>query len=206
MSARASRSRRRARSAATRRRRRWPWLLLLLPIAIGVVARTLPRSRPRPPAAAEPAIESLTPEQAYNRGLGLGIAGHAVESLPYLRKAASSPDAGWMVHHDYSSALHNASVSSRARGAGMETANRTSLDRIALLRAALDELDVAGRLATDPAQQALVHMGRARSLAEWGLPIEALEEYRAAAALDPTSAEAKRRSEQMLSTVERPTN
>jgi hypothetical protein len=146
----------------------------------------------------------LTPQQAYNQGLDLGIQGHAVESLPYLRKAASSPEANWMVHHDYSSALHNASLSSRARGAGMETANRTSLDRITLLRASIGELEIAERMAATPAEQALVHIGRARSLAEWGLPVEALEEYRAAAALDPNSAEAKKRSDQLLSTIEHP--
>lgn len=206
VTARASRSSNRARrSVAPRRRPRLPWALLAvgLVLAIGLWTWTRLRARhPRTPAASS--IDALSPQQAYDRGVDLGMQGRALESLPYLARAASSPGATWVVHHDYSTALHNASVASRPRGSGLEAGVRTSLERIALLRASLTELDVAERLAGSPATLALVHAARARSLAQWGLPVEAMEAYQRAADLDPASADYRERAARLRNALHRP--
>src|SRR5437868_1759208 len=91
----------------TRRRRRpgrFLWLLALvaLTLALGwVVWRGRRPGTPAPRGDSAPAAD-LSPERAYALALDLGQQGRVIESLPYFRRAASAPEASWVVHHDYS--------------------------------------------------------------------------------------------------------
>jgi tetratricopeptide (TPR) repeat protein len=140
-----------------------------------------------PPAPPDPAA-GLDPPTAFARGLELAQAGHDNQSLPYFRHAAVAGSATWVVHHDYSSALANAALESRAAGRFGQRVVRSSIERVALVRESLHQLDVAAALADAPRDRAVIEVSRGETLETWGLPYDALECYRRAIALDPAAA------------------
>lgn len=121
--------------------------------------------------------------------LGLGSRGRHLESLPYFRHAlAGIRQDFWAIHRNYAAALNNAALEVRAlRGTGAST-SRASFERIAMLREAQRELELAERLAPDPRIRAALLDARGGNLELWGFPWDALQNYRAALAVDPASA------------------
>jgi hypothetical protein len=179
------------RPAGARRRRARPGLLLAAALAVAGLAVLLPRwpGRARPASrqvAPQPdSIRLLRPDAAYQRALRLVNAGEPSRSLPYFRHALSFADKPLMAHANYAVALNRAALDSRVRHGLLLSATRASPERIALMREALAELDVAERMATTPSLRAWVHASRAHRLVVWGMSWDALEEFRRAEAAEP---------------------
>ncbi len=160
-------------------------LVLAAVAAVAVAAVWLTRGA-RAPQPADP-LATLDPEQAYRRGVDLARAGHYVQSVPYFRRAADTPGAPWQVRHDYSSSLHNAAMESRTLGRVGLRAVRSSVERVAMVRESLRQLDLAEPGATSPRDRAFLELERGSTLSAWGFPLEAAECYRRAVALGPAT-------------------
>jgi hypothetical protein len=169
------------------RRRRTALAIGLAVLAAAGIAVAL-RLRPLggPPAPPDPAA-GLDPRTAVARGLALAQAGHDNQSLPYFRHAAVAGSATWVVHLDYSSALANAALESRTVARFGRRVVRSSIERVALVRESLRQLDLAAAMADAPHDRAVIEVARGETLETWGFPYDALECYRRALALDPTA-------------------
>jgi len=130
-------------------------------------------------------IARLGPDSAYRRGARLWNAGRADRSLAYFRHALTFPGAPAMAHLEYSSGLHFAATQNRTLFSYMGMATRSSVERIALMRESLEQLDLAERMAATPAERAQVHDMRADRYVAWGMPLDALAELHAAQTDDP---------------------
>lgn len=95
--------------------------------------------------------------------------------------------ATWVVHLDYSSALANAALESRTVARFGRRVVRSSIERVALVRESLRQLDLAAAMADAPHDRAVIEVARGETLETWGFPYDALECYRRALALDPTA-------------------
>jgi hypothetical protein len=162
---------------------------LILALALASCApRVAAAARGLTPAAAVPdSASAMNLRDAYAAAERLVGSRRHGESLPYFRRMIELlPADDWSLRHDYGNALQGASLESRTlHGLPLHTA-RSSYESIALMRAALAELDRAQRLAPTPRAAAAVHLTRARQLAAWGLPCDAWAEARAAASADPS--------------------
>ncbi len=161
-------------------------------VLAAVVAVFRPWRRAAPPSShavlAVPAeIARLGPDSAYARGLRLITARRYTECLPYLRYALSIPGAPMEAHLNFSNGLEGASIEGRERRGLPGLAARSSLERIALMREALAQVDLAERQARTPSEQAYVHATFAHHYVTWGMPWEALVEFRKAQLADPSS-------------------
>jgi tetratricopeptide (TPR) repeat protein len=125
------------------------------------------------PAAAEAAGYSL-----FERGL-------YQESLPYYRRARDQFGTEWMAHANYSSGLHNAAQQSRRHLGRVESAVRSSFERIALMGVSLEEEDLAEFHTRTAHDRALAIYYRGQTLQTWGFPLDALAEYRRALEVAP---------------------
>jgi hypothetical protein len=158
-------------------------------LAAGPARHTAPDAPAPVPHRAEapgPARE-MSLEQAYAAAERLVASRRDLESLPYFRRMGEliSPDV-WSLHHDFANALQGASLESRRMREALVPATRSSVERIELATLAQSELDRAAALAHEPAEQAAVHLSRARQLGTWGFPLDALSELAKATAADPT--------------------
>lgn len=166
-----------------------PWLAVgLLSIAAAGMLVSRPGGMRRTPDIAAPAHPAATAslEAANERAVALVLEGRAVESLPWFRRQfALMTDRIWGAHVDFAAALHNAAVESGATGPH----TRSSLERVALVREALHELDVAESLATAPADRVRVCIDRAHTLEFWGMPWDALGQVERAAAVPGAGAD-----------------
>ena len=178
---------RRPRPARPRRRPR-ALLALLAAAALAVAglaavrflpARRAPRAA-RPSEALPDSVRRLGWQEVYLRAAALVNAGRSGESLPLFRHALSFAAAPALVHRDYSAALYNATLEGGLRRGVACLATRSSLERVAMTLEALAELDVAERLVPTAEERALVHATRAHHLVTWGMPWDALVEFRAA--------------------------
>jgi hypothetical protein len=171
--------------------RAWYLLVVIGGIVLGWIWRSQlearPAARAQQPAAGTPhPAAAMSLEQAYAAAETLVESRRSVESLPYFRRMAELvfPD-DWALHHDYANALQGASLESRQlRGFAMP-ATRSSVERIELALLAQSELDRAAALARSPAEQAAVHLTRARQLGIWGLAWDAFSQVQAATDADP---------------------
>jgi hypothetical protein len=177
-----------ARSGAPTRRAagRSPWLWAAAVLAvISLAGWFLLRSRvvaraPDSGATAGPAA-TLTPQVAYQTGLRMAQAGYHMESLPYFRRALEGkPLTAWVVHLNYAGALYNVGLEVRDRHGVAVPATRSSIERVAMMREALAELDIAERLATNPHDRAIAIRSRAERLQIWGFPWDAFAQLRQA--------------------------
>ena len=151
-----------------------------------------------PPAGAAPGVpappllpadlDSLAragPEALYRRAVSLVQHREFSRSLPYYLRALEEPGAPWHAHCNYGTALHNAALQARVHLGRTEGATGSSFERVAMMREALREFDVAERLAGTSKDRAFAIASRAHRLLTWGMPWDALQEFRRAEALDP---------------------
>jgi hypothetical protein len=115
----------------------------------------------------------------------MAAAGRPLESLPYLDFAARQPGAPWGAWRSFGAALYDASMMNRVSEGRVVPGARSSFERVALMRAALDVYAEAERLAESAGDRADVRMLRAQALKTWGLPWDTLHEYHEAGRLDP---------------------
>jgi hypothetical protein len=140
----------------------------------------------------------MTADAAYDSALRLGRAGDHEASLPFYRAAlAGSLGPAWTAHFNYASALYNTGLQVRERLGVPIPVTRSSIERVALMRASLAELDIAGELAQGTARErAVVVLERAARLKWWGLPWDALVQIRQAAAIVPADPRPARAAEE----------
>jgi hypothetical protein len=131
-------------------------------------------------------LATLDPTEAYRRATELVKQHRAFESLPYFRRARAGRAGDWRLHVNYSGALHDATLQSKAMNGLAVPVTRNSLERVAFQREALAEFDEAEKLAPSPRERALVIALRGQRLATWGFALEARAEFVRAAALDPS--------------------
>jgi tetratricopeptide (TPR) repeat protein len=159
--------------------------LALLGLALNACGNSVESRRPE--ALLDLTADSLAemaPYEAYQRGLALGESQRFVESLPYFRRALEVPPPAWQPYCDYAISLFHATHQTRAGWPNARPATRSSYERVAMVREALAQLEVAERLAQTAPDRALVMALRARYLKVWGLAWDALGEYHRAATLD----------------------
>lgn len=187
------RSERRARVDAPRPRKRgigrWIVATAVLLVAIGGTWLGLRLSgregADRGHVIAGPAA-ALSPEAAYGRAIELSRAGRFEASLPFFERALQgTPPEPWRIHYDYAGALYSVGLEERGRTGFSRPALRSSIERVALMRRALAELDVAERQAPTAHERAKVIHERAVRLQIWGFPWEAFVEMRRAQWTDP---------------------
>ena len=138
------------------------------------------------PAPASGVIATLDPASVFRTADSLGRAGRHVASLPYYRQSLRNVHADfWQLHFNYGTALYNATLEIEARNGLPVYAVRSSWERVACMREAVQEILAAERLARTPRDLALVRTTRARMLWLWGLPWETFAAYREAQFADP---------------------
>ena len=189
MSGRKTRARRPARGARQARggRPRSWWLLPLVGLVLlGYVSlRVWPKRRPVE-AGQHPAVR-LSAEEAYKTALTLGGQGHHLEALPYYASAVRQAPDSWNARQSYASALHNSAIETRLHLGYVEPVTRSSVERIAMVTAAMRESRIADSLAQQPADHAVIAFQRGQALHSFGLVDDALVEFRRAEALYPSS-------------------
>jgi hypothetical protein len=148
------------------------------------------RPGPAPPAGSGPApvsaaLATLRPETVFRTADSLGRAGRHLASLPYYRQSLRNLHTDlWQLHFNYGTALYNATLEIEARNGLPVYALRSSWERVAFMREAIQEILAAERLARTPHDLALVRTTRARMLWLWGLPWETFAAYREAQSAD----------------------
>ena len=187
------------------RPRAWLGLAALgLVVAVAVAARLSTPRRTAPPAVADPALASTDARSMYLRGVELARAGRHRDALPFLRRALALRGDLWQVHLDLASVLFNSGLETRTLRGVEVPASRSSWERIAAAREALDHLRSAEALAAVPADRARVPDLRARRRSNWGLAWDALDDFRAAARVEPAARERGDEVRRQLAVMEHP--
>lgn len=153
------------------------------------------------------ALTAMTPQAAYESALRLSQDGHHLESLPYYRRALRGPqrvENPWPIHFNYGAALYNVGLQVRAlRGVPVPVV-RSSIERVALMREALAQLDTAQLLARTPGDRATVMHARGERFEVWGFPWEAFILMRQAQWTDPGRKELTRKADGFMLVLEHP--
>jgi len=178
-------------------------------VVISLVAWLALRPRPAPPGAGGDATTgeaaALSPEAAYETALRHSRAGRHEESLPFYRRALTgSPENPWVVHYNFGGALYNVGLEVRQRHGVAVPVVRSSIERVALMREALVELDIAERLAITPRDRATVIRARGERFQIWGFPWEGFVLLRQAQWTDPASTELGRIADGYVLVLEHP--
>lgn len=168
-----------------RGRARWPWVAI--GVAAIVIGATWSLMRGRPAAqdgtstaTADPAA-ALTPDAAYQTALGLSTAGRHAESLPYYRRAlAGQRSTEWGVRYNLAGELYNVGLETHPYLGGAVPGARSSIERVAMMREALAQMDTAEHLARNAHDRAVVIRTRGEHLQVWGLPWDAFVQLRRA--------------------------
>lgn len=173
-----------ARSGATR------WIALAT-IAVSVVVITLIRLRSSTMSARQHTsapVDTMTITNAYLEAQRLLQLNQFMESLPYYRRVGHLLPQSVRDHELLIAfALRQASMESREDA--RQPITRSSAERVAFLREALEHLDSAQHLSRNPRELTEVRLARAKVLHLWGFAWEALLEIRTAEAADPQGAE-----------------
>ena len=145
----------------------------------------------RPPAGApERTLDPTRPESLYAQAIRLGKEGRNLESLRFFERAGPGlAGRHYEYHFDYAAALHNLCVQAEERRGIRMPVVRTSVERVALMRQALAEMERAERVAPTPPDKSRVLRTRALILRFWGLPWNAFEQLRLAQYADRSQAE-----------------
>ena len=158
-------------------------LLGLASLAAIVFWRFRSSEQGRTPAAAP--VDTMAITVAYTEATRLVQSRHFMASLPYYHRVGQLlPQPAREYELLVAFALRQASLESRDDAA--QPISRSSVERIAFLREALDRLERAQRLSATPREIAEVRLTRAKVLHIGGLPWETLLELRAAEVADPS--------------------
>jgi hypothetical protein len=140
--------------------------------------------RPHPSVAPTTIV---SPSEAYRRALRLGLDGRFDESIPMFRLAerAAGVDLA-RLHVNFAASLYNACFQPR-RGGGNIPVSRSSFERVAMMREAIDHADRAARYDMTPARRVFLVRERGEWMQAWGFTWEAFVQYRQAVSADPSS-------------------
>jgi hypothetical protein len=171
--------------SAGRRRAAWIGAVLVAACAVAwLLGRPLLQRRAAP-AEPEP-LASMNARAALRAAVSLGRAGRHLASLPYYRHALrTTRDDFWELHFNFGSALYNATLQLEPRSGLPMSVVRSSWERAALMREAIQQFGAAEALARDPAAIAFVRTSRAHMFWLWGFPWETFAAYREAQFANP---------------------
>ena len=147
-----------------------------------------------------PALQ-MSANQAFSVGTRFGQQGRHLEAVPYFRRVIAETPGVPQGRLNYSSALQNGAFQVRLHLGKAEPAMRSSYERIRATHASLVELDSTERLVSVDHDRAFLGIERGRALEAWGMPIDALAEYRRAQSVDLVGTQAPdhlRRLESLL--------
>jgi len=182
--------RRSGKAAPPPRARRHPraWLALV-PLAAGLAgwgAWTSWEASAPPSPATVSEIERLTGRTAYERAVDSAQAGQILGSLPYFRRAASLEPQAPHVHLDYGRALF---ATGYERRADSQSPLRSSVERVAMMREALHEMELADQPSAPRPLRAEALGTTGEMLMLWGFPVEGFAMYRQAEDAEPANRE-----------------
>jgi tetratricopeptide (TPR) repeat protein len=148
----------------------------------------------------------MSGQEALRTGFALGRAGRDPESLPYFRRAirAGSGDM-WQARYNYATALYNTTLRIESRNGVPTYAVRSSWERIAFVREAVQQLALAEGLARTPRDRATVRAAYAQMAWLWGMPWDAFVAYRQAYAVDPANHDLAMRGDGLMDQMRAPT-
>jgi tetratricopeptide (TPR) repeat protein len=205
-------------AAATRpprpRRTRFPrWLAWAVPALLvagallwGPVHRLTRGPAARRDGPPEPEfLAGMDAEQALQAGIALGRSGRDLQSLAYLRHAIRSGRGDlWQARYNYATALYNVTLRIEPRNGVPTYVVRSSWERIAMVREAIQQLDLAEGLTRSPRDRAIVRAASAQMLWLWGMPWNAFVAYRQAAAADPANRDVAVRGDGLMDLIRAP--
>src|SRR5688572_16346049 len=122
--------------------------------------------------------DAMTFEEAAQAGITRGAAGRHLESLPYFRAAVRAAPGVWAARQNVANALYNGAQEARTHLGKDGPVTRSSVERIAMIREALLASRAADSLASEPEDRAMVAYQRGQAFFTFGLPIDALVEFR----------------------------
>lgn len=151
-------------------------------------------------------LAGMSAEQALRTGLELNEAGRDAESLPYFRHALRGDAvADGQAHYNFATALYNATLRIEPRNGVPTYAVRSSWERIALVREAVQQLALAEGLARTPRERATVRAAYAQMVWLWGMPWDTFVAYRQAYAVDPANHALAVRGDGLMDQMRAPT-
>ena len=159
-------------------------------------ARRVTRSRDAQ-AARDTALQELDLPAANRLAIERAQSRRFLESLPYFRRELQLLDHDvWGLHYDFATVLNDAAFEERVRRGVSVRATRGTLERAALVRESLQELDRAEASVSRRDDLARVRERRAHILWSWGFRWDGIAGYRAALSALPTSRSIPGRLEQ----------
>jgi tetratricopeptide (TPR) repeat protein len=126
-------------------------------------------------------------ETANRTALALGRQGRHQESIPYFREVVRQDPGSGIAHENLGSALGNGAQQVRTHLGKTDNANRSSVERIAMLKETIAETERARQLARTDPQRVYSLLEQGRTLYTWGFPIDALDRMRAAYEIAPNN-------------------
>ena len=155
-------------------------------LAIGLGLALLASSACRARTAAKVENSPLTPEAAYQMAVSLQHQGRHMESIDHFRRAlAAHPDIA-QLHLELGESLHNAAIQTDLRYGFVRYSVASSLERLALEREAITELQAAEATAASPAERSQALFSLARIQSQLGLVCDAVVSIREARRLSPS--------------------
>jgi len=145
----------------------------------------------RSAAGAADSLDFLSPQQLFLRQSALFHSGRPTESLLYARRLSERVPENWQAHLNYAIALNASAM--EGRPGGSITRTRASFERVAMLRHAFAELDVADRCTGLATAHSAIELQRGDLFRIWGLTADAFAAYYDGVELDSTSSMARER-------------
>ena len=124
-------------------------------------------------------------EEANRTALALGRQGRHQESIPYFREVVRQDPRSGIAHENLASALGNGAQQVRTHLGKTDNANRSSVERIAMLKETIAETENARQLARTDQERVYYLLEQGRTIYTWGFPIDALDRMRAAYEIAP---------------------
>jgi len=144
------------------------------------------------------------PREEYATALRLGRERQHLASLPHLRSALAGVREDFMeIHLEYAEQLYSATFEARPRPWPMP-AVRSSIERVAMMREALAQMDRATHFPLGLAQRAGLFRRHGEMMQAWGLDWEALRSFREAERANPASTDEARRSQAFMNLMREP--
>ena len=141
----------------------------------------------RPPELRLGAGFGLDPEASNQTALALGRQGRHLESIPYFREVVQQDPRSAIAHENLASALGNGAQQVRTHLGKTDNANRSSVERIAMMKETIAEFENTRRLGRNDLQRVYALLEQGRTLYTWGFPIDAIARLRAAYAIAPNN-------------------
>jgi len=113
----------------------------------------------------------MTFAEVWLESIRLCEAGLFAAATVLAREAVVMRPHAWQTHQHLAATLQNSAVETRNQLGAVQPRTRSSFERIALIREALEQLDVARSVAKDDRARAYIDDERRRVFAMWGAPL-----------------------------------